>query len=87
MNKYKEMKDRQITRQRNEINEAINADETGDGFIFDMFCYELEINNCIIKGSIRSAFDALCFTLDEVIENPKLYNSLRKAVQVIKEKY
>lgn len=62
-----------------EMKEAIENDETGEGFIFDMFNYELGNHEYCYTGSVSQTLDALGFTIDEINNNPKLLHGLEKA--------
>jgi hypothetical protein len=66
-------------RHAREMQEAIDADLTGDGFIFDMFSYELANHEYGYTWDIEPTLDALGLTLDEVSANEKLKYSLDKA--------
>jgi len=70
-----------------EHSEAISADETGDGFIFDMFFYELENHEFIITWEIADTLDALCLSLEEVTDKPNLRNGLNKAIRAVRKNY
>lgn len=74
------------SRHDKEMEEAIAADETGEGFIFEMFLYELDNHEYGYTGETEGALDALGYTVDEVLENPKLKRGIEKAVQVIRDR-
>lgn len=67
-----------------EMKDAIAADETGEGFIFEMFLYELDNHEYGYTGDPEGALDALGYTADEVLKDPKLKRGLEKAVQFIR---
>lgn len=69
-----------------EMEDAIVADETGEGFIFEMFLYELDNHEYGYTGDPEGALDALGYTADEVLENQKLKRGLEKAVQFIRDR-
>ena len=72
---YREMQ----KRHRNELLEAINSDETGDGFIFDMFDYELANHE---YGYTRDPHDALMtlgMSLNKVANDDRLRHGFEKA--------
>ena len=48
-----------------EMKEAIMADTTGEGFIYDMFNYELANHEYCVTMSIESTIDALGLTIEE----------------------
>lgn len=62
-----------------ERQEAIDNDETGDGFIYDMFSYELANHEYGYTGEIEDTLDALGLTYDEVNANEKLLYAFNKA--------
>lgn len=68
------------------MKDAIADDETGEGFIFEMFLYELDNHEYGYTGETEGALDALGYTADEVLENPKLKRGLGKAVQFIRDR-
>jgi hypothetical protein len=70
-------------RQSKEMKEAIEADTTGEGFIFDMFSYELANHEYGYTREVDSTLDALNFTLDEIMASDKLLNGLRKACKSV----
>ena len=63
----------------NEMQSAINSDTTGEGFIFDMFHYELANHEYIITWSLADTLDALDLTLEEVNDNKLLLKGLKLA--------
>jgi hypothetical protein len=66
-------------RHHKEMQEAIEADKTGEGFIFDMFNYELANHEYGYTGSITDTLDALGLTIDDINNNPLLARGLEKA--------
>jgi hypothetical protein len=62
-----------------EMNDAIAADATGEGFILDMFNYELANHEYIITGDIEYTLDALGLTWNDIDENEKLRHGLELA--------
>jgi len=81
--KLKEM----MNRHEKERQEAIEGDETGDGYIFDMFNYELGNHEFVITYDVEDTLDALCLTIDEVNASEKLKHGLNKAIKSQKEWY
>jgi hypothetical protein len=61
------------------MQEAIDADLTGDGFAFDMFDYELASHEYCITWEVEDTLRALGLTIDEVNASEKLRYSLKKA--------
>lgn len=72
-------------RHRQEMRDAIAADTTGEGFIYDMFYYELANHEYIISGSITETLDALELTIDEINESKALLHGLKKAIDAQNE--
>ncbi|MHB1255254.1 MAG: DUF7659 family protein [Dethiobacteraceae bacterium] len=64
-----------------EITEAISEDKTGEGFIFDMFRYELANHEYIITGNISDALEAIGLTLERVNGDKALLHGLKKAIR------
>lgn len=72
-------------RHEKEMSEAIQGDITGDGFIYDMFDYELSNHEFTYTGSTEETLSALGLTEDEVISDPKLIHGLKKAIKSQRE--
>ena len=70
-------------RHKREMKEAIAADPTGEGFIFDMFLRELENHEYGYTGDMTDALEALGFTAQEVVDDPRHNRGISKAHQVI----
>jgi hypothetical protein len=66
-------------RHEKELADAIADDETGDGFICEMFMYELSNHEYTYTDELDDTFDALGLTEDEVYANPALRRGLDKA--------
>ena len=64
-----------------ELKNAIAADTTGDGFIFDMFVYELANHEYCITYDLEETLDALGLTPEEVIADEPLKQGLNKAIK------
>ncbi len=62
-----------------ETKNAIAADETGDGFIYDMFYYELANHEYCITYEYDETFDALGLTEEQVLADKRLLHGLKKA--------
>ena len=73
------------TRQRLavEMAEAIAADKTGEGFVYEMFLYELDNHEYSYTGDTEDALDALGYTAAEVVGNPRLKRGIEKAITEI----
>lgn len=66
-----------------ELAETIAADETGDGFIYEMFLYELDNHEYGYTMDRSDTLDALGYTAEEILENPRLKRGIEKAVTEI----
>jgi len=66
-------------RHAKEMQEAVDADSTGDGFVFDMFNYELANHEYVLTYDVQPALDALDLTIEQVNTDPKLKHALEKA--------
>ena len=64
-----------------ELKNAITADTTGDGFIFDMFVYELANHEYCITYDLEETLDALGLTPEEVNADKRLSYALNKAIK------
>lgn len=70
-------------RHRKELEMAIAADKTGEGFIYEMFLYELDNHEFGYTEDTREALDGLGFTAEEVAGNPRLKRGIEKASKKI----
>lgn len=68
-----------VARHKKEKQDAINADETGRGFIFDMFDYELANHEYNITYEVGYTLDALGFTYEQVMADERLKHGLELA--------
>lgn len=64
-----------------EMKEAIAADETGEGFIYDMFNYELANHEYCITWDLEPTLDALGITMEEINADERLLKGLKKAIK------
>ena len=62
-----------------ELQEAIAEDETGDGFIFEMFLYELGNHEYDVTLDLDETLDALDYTMDAIQADPRLCHGLERA--------
>lgn len=62
---------------------AIEADTTGDGYIYEMFLYELNNHEFSYTQDITDTLDALQLTADDINGSLALRHGLNKAVQEI----
>lgn len=67
-------------RHEKERQAAIDADGTGEGFIYDMFRYELENHEFSYTGSTEETLDCLGYTSEDVEADPRLKRGLKKAM-------
>lgn len=72
-----------FTRHEAELAEAIAADETGGGFIYEMFLYELDNHEYGYTRDTEDTLDALGYTAEQVLNDPRLKRGIEKAVTVI----
>lgn len=70
-----------LDRHTREMDDAIKADTTGDGFIFDMFIYELANHEYTITYEYEDTFQALGLTREEIYGNNALAAGLKKATR------
>lgn len=74
-----------FARHHRELQAAVDADSTGEGFIKDMFLYELENHEFSYTGTAEDALDSLGLSYDDVAANPRLAHGLNLAEQEIME--
>ena len=63
------------------LKNAITADLTGDGFIFDMFVYELANHEYCITYDLEDTLDALGLTAEQINADKRLTHGLNKAIK------
>ena len=68
-----------FAKHRRELQEAIAADKTGDGFIYDMFYTELANHEYSYTGDVTDAVNACGLTVEQLNANPALIKGLKKA--------
>lgn len=66
-----------------ELKEAIAADMTGEGFIYEMFLYELDNHEYGYTRDTEDTLDALDYTAEQVLGDPRLKRGIEKAVTEI----
>ena len=59
-----------------EMKEAIAADPTGEGFIYQMFKYELDNHEYSYTGTVEETLEALGMTLEDVNADQRLIHGL-----------
>lgn len=74
-----------LSRHTEEMEAAIKADVAGDGFIFEMFDYELSNHEYCITHDTEPTLDALVLTVEDIEGNPNLLNGLRAAIRAQSE--
>ena len=67
-------------RTEREFKNALSEDTTGEGFIFEMFDYELSNHEYCVTGDLEETLNAAGFTFQQVESNPALKNGLKKAI-------
>ena len=70
-----------INKTATELKNAITSDLTGDGFIFDMFVYELANHEYCITYNLDDTLDALGLTIKEIKADKRLHYGLNKAIK------
>ena len=70
-----------FSRHEKEMNDAIAADATGEGFILDMFNYELSNHEFIVTHDEEDAMSALGITWNDIEKEPRLLHGLKLAKQ------
>jgi len=74
-----------IKKNYSELQEAIQADETGEGFIYEMFVSELFNHEYGYTEDLTDTLDALGLDLAEVDSSPALSHGLAKAAAYVRE--
>lgn len=70
-----------LDRQTAEMKKAIADDPTGEGFIYDMFDYELANHEYGYTGSVTDALDCLGMTAEQIEADERLSHGLKKAIR------
>jgi len=65
-----------------EMKSAIDADHTGEGFIFDMFDYELANHEYNYTGDLTDTLRAVGLTKSDINASAKLQHGLQKAIKM-----
>ena len=68
-------------RHAKEMEKAIAEDSTGEGFIYDMFCYELNNHEYSYTHDISDTLDCLGLTMEKVNADERLLHGLKKAMR------
>ena len=72
-----------FSRHEKELRDAIAEDETGEGFIYEMFLDELDNHEYGYTRDTENTLDALGYTTDEGLESTLLKRGIEKAVTEI----
>lgn len=70
---------------RREMEEAISADETGDGFIKDMFLSELSNHEYTYTCEVEETVEACGFTMEQIENDERLRHGLEVAAKELRE--
>jgi len=70
-----------MARHDKEFKACIDADKTGEGFIFHMFDYELSNHEYCITHDEEPTMDALGLTLDDIKKSTVLQHGLKLAIR------
>ena len=62
-----------------ELHEAVAGDKTGDGFVYEMFLYELENYEYGCTMDLSETLDALGYTPEDIQADPRLSHGLERA--------
>lgn len=68
-------------RHKKEHQQAIAQDATGNGYIYQMFAYELETHSFEFLHRLDIVLDTLDLTLEQINSNAKLKRGLTKALK------
>lgn len=72
-------------RHAEERQKAIAEDKTGDGFIYEMFLYELDNHEYGYTHRIDDTLEALGYTIVDIEKNERLEHGLNKAMLEIRK--
>ena len=72
-------------RHRRELQEAIAADKTGDGFIYDMFYTELANHEYSYTMDLSEGIAACGLTVEQINADPALIRGLKKAADELQD--
>ena len=68
-----------MDKHQKEIEEAIEADVDGTGFVYEMFLYEMDNHEYGYTGDLEDTLEALGMTIEEIGGSEKLKAGLEKA--------
>lgn len=72
-----------IDRHNKEMQEAIDADPDGTGFVYEMFLCEMDNHEYGYTGDLDDTLDALGMEWEEIEASEKIIAGLKKAQQKI----
>lgn len=72
-----------VERHDTEMAAAIEEDKTGEGFIYEMFLYELDNHEYGYTRDTEDTLDALGYTAEQVLNDLRLKRGIEKAVTEI----
>ena len=64
-----------------ELKKAIEDDLTGEGFIYDMFNYELSNHEYCVTYDVGDTLNALGFSIDDINNDKRLLHGLQLATK------
>lgn len=71
-----------FSRHKKEIRDAISADESGEGFVCEMFLQEMRNHEYGWTGDPEETLDSLGMTWEQVQNNEKLLKGFNKASEI-----
>lgn len=74
-----------FAKHRRELQEAIAADKTGDGFIYDMFYTELANHEYSYTMDLAEGIAACGLTVEQINADPALIRGLKKAADELQD--
>ena len=74
-----------FAKHRRELQEAIAADKTGDGFIYDMFYTELANHEYSYTMDLGEGIAACGLTVEQINADPALIHGLKKAADELQD--
>lgn len=74
-----------LIRHRKELEASIEANATGDGFIKDMFMYELRNHEYTYTCEVEETVEACGFTMEQIENDERLRHGLEEAAKELRE--
>lgn len=75
-----------LDRHTKELEEAIEADKDGEGFIYNMFLSELDDHEYGYTGDLDDTLDVLGLTMEKIEADKRLHHGLKKAIATIRRR-